>query len=361
MKRNLTSLEVAALVNELQGLISTKISQLYQLDEEFFFQLHTKNGKQYLRLIPGVVLNLTLEKKIFGEPSSFIMQLRKYLDNATIKKIEQHQSERIIKIILEKEQIFYLYIELFSPGNLILTDNQGIVIACFHQVHFKDRTIKPHQQYLFPPPNTDWKNITEKKLIDLIKHSEKKNLAVALALDLGFGGLYAEEICKLAQVDKDKSPSQCSISELKNLFLVIHRLLTQIKTPAGFVYAEKIAPFPLINQVLIKETLTYSEALDSINFSVKNSPYLKKINTLKQIIEEQQLAVQKHEACIQDNTLKADLIYSYYQQLRKLLEIVIQLKENKTWREIELELKKEPKITKINLKNKTVYINLGSK
>ena len=46
---------------------------------------------------------------------------------------------------------------------------------------WKDRTIKPGEKYLFPKPGENWKTITENKLADILKKSEKKNLATSLA------------------------------------------------------------------------------------------------------------------------------------------------------------------------------------
>mgnify|MGYP001620164216 CR=1 FL=1 len=101
-KKSISSLELAALVNELQFLANGKISQIYHPESNvLLLQLHASGrGKQLLKIISGKWLCLTQQKESALKPSSFCMQLRKYIDNAIIKKLYQKDSERAV--ILEK-------------------------------------------------------------------------------------------------------------------------------------------------------------------------------------------------------------------------------------------------------------------
>ena len=124
-KKTISSLELAALVNELQILVKGKVSQIYDFDKkEILLQLHAPGkGKQLLKIIPGKFICLTKEKKVQLRPTGFCMQLRKYLDNAFIKDIYQQDAERIIVFELEKQNKYYLiikrkvYISLISNFN----------------------------------------------------------------------------------------------------------------------------------------------------------------------------------------------------------------------------------------------------
>lgn len=358
MKLPLASLELVALANELQSLLNSKISQIYQFENQFTFQFHTKKGKQFLRIIPGKFLNLTKTKKVSPKPSSFCMQLRKLLNNSFIRKIEQKDMERILVIELEKISQYLFIIELFAPGNLILTDKNYQILACLHQQKFRDRFIKPKIDYRFPPPTLDWKTLTELQLQKLLEKSQKRSLAVSLATEIGLGGLYAEEVCKLSDIDKNKLPKKAEQKEIKSIIKTIKALLELIKKPAGYIYEEQIAPFPLKGLTPIKKTETYNEAIDALAPFEKTSPYEKKINALVFTIQTQQEAVQKQEEDISINTKKAELIYQHYQPLRTLLEIVKELKKTKTWEEIKAELGKEKKIKKVDLKEKKIVIDL---
>jgi len=358
MKKSLTSLELAALTNELQSLTNSRISQVYHQDNELLFQLHTKQGKQFLRILPGSLLNLTQTKTTYLKPSSFCMQLRKHLNNAFIREIKQKNTERILILEIEKKEPLLLIIELFAPGNLILAQTDYQTIACLHQKKFKDRFIRPKTKYQFPPPANNWKTLTETKLTEILKKSQKKNLAASLATEIGLGGLYAEEICKLTNTNKNQSPQELEKHTYSSIIKTIKELLELIKKPQGFIYDNQITPFPLTNQKEKQKTKTYSQALDTLKSAKLPSPYEKKISAVKRTLQQQEEAVQEQENNIKINNQKAELIYQKYQPLNKLLTITKELKKTKPWNEIKKELQKEKKIKKIDLKNKKIIINL---
>ena len=360
-KKNLASLELAAIINELQFLVNCRVSQVYNPQkEEFIFQLHTSGeGKQYLKIITGKYLCLTKKKESTLKPSSFCMQLRKYLNNAFIRKIEQKGSERVIVFEIEKAEKYSLIIELFSRGNLILTDSKDTIIAALEQKKWKDRNIRVKEKYVFPTPGIDWKKLNEKELAAVLKKSEKKNLATSLATEVGFGGLYAEEVCKLAEVDKDKLQKDVSEKEVKALIGGIKELLKLIEKPSGFIYDENITPFELSGEKATKKTKTYNEAIDTLNPFEIISPYEQKIASAKRIISSQEGSIKKQEDKIELNKKKGEIVYENYQPLQKIIDYVSSArKEAKDWSEIEVELKKVKKIKGIDMKNKKIVIDL---
>src|SRR3989338_6315736 len=357
-KKSLSSLELTAIVNELQFLVKSKITQTYHQENEFIFKLHlSAQGKVLLKVVPGKYLCLTEKKDVPLKPSSFCMQLRKYLDNVQIKKIEQKGSERIVIFELEKKEKYYLIVELFSTGNLILTDEQNNIIAALVQREWKNRVIKIRGKYVFPEVGADWKSISEKELINLLQKSEKKNLATSLATDLGLGGLYAEEVCALAEVDKNKLPRDITEKEVKLVIKTIKQLLELVKKPAGYLYEEQITRFPLANRKELKKTNTYNEAVDTLNPFKIVSPYEQKIKSLERMIITQTEAMGEQEEKISLNQRKGEVIYENYSALQKLLDFVReQRKLGREWKEIEMELKKLKKIKKVDLVNKRVVV-----
>ncbi len=362
-KKGVSSLELAALIQEMQILVKGKVSQIYQQDKkEMLLQLHAVGkGKQLLKVIPGKLLCFTHEKHPPTRPTGFCMQLRKYLANASIKQIYQQQAERIVVFELEKKETYYIIIELFSKGNIIFTDSKWNIIGNLENQTWKDRVIKPKIKYEFPSPGVNWKEITEKKLSEILKSSEKKNLATSLATELNLGGLYAEEVCALAEVDKRILPSELKPAEVKKILQQIKSIITKIKTPKGFIYENEITPFELssISKQEIKQTTdTYSESINTINPFEKASPYDKKIAALQKTIAQQQEAIEKQEKNIGKNTQKGEKIYEHYAPLQKLLDAVSELKQSNTWQEISKSLKKEKKIKSVNLKEKKVVIEL---
>ena len=360
-KNSISSLELAAIVNELQFLIRGKLSQIYhQEKKELMFQLQAQGqGKQLLKVIPGKYLCLTKKKDAPLKPSSFCMQLRKYLGNASINNVYQHHADRVLVFDVEKKEKFKLIIELYSKGNLILIDEKSRIIAALHRQRFRDREVKVGETYKFPKSGFSWEEINDKNLFLTLQKSEKKNVATALAIEFGLGGLYSEEACKLSSVDKGKLPTEITKEEAKEIVKAIKQFLKQIEIPQGYIYEGQITPFPLLEQKEVKKVSSYSAALDTINPFKTISPYKQRINTIERMIASQEKAIGKQEKAIDLNTQKGELVYENYASLQKLIDFVnSSRKEEKEWKEIETELKRVKKIKKIDLKNKKIIVDL---
>ena len=358
--KSISSLELAALVNELQFLVNGKVSNIYHPDKNMLLlQLHAPGkGKQLLKIISGKWLCLTAQKENALRPSGFCMQLRKYIDNAVIKNMYQQGSERIVIFELEKLEKYFLIVELFSKGNIILTDANNVIITALESQEWKDRTVKAKEKYVFPPLDINWKELTAKKLQEILKKSEKRNLATSLATEIGLGGLYAEEACKQAEVDLKKVPAEVTAKETEMLVKAMKNFLIAITTPKGYLYEEDITPFPLLEKKLLKETETYNEAIDTLKLSEKLSPYQNKIKTLQRTIAEQEEAIKNQEEKIVSAAQKGERMYEKYAALQKMREIVEEMKKSKSWTEIAKELNKEKKISKINLEKKVITVDL---
>lgn len=358
-KKNISSIELAALVNELQFLAQGKIDQIYHEERrELLLQIHLpRQGKQLLRIIPGKFLNLTKNKSPFLRPSRLCMLLRKYLDHASIISIQQHEAERIAVLELEKEHNYFLIFELFSKGNIVLTDHNYKIIGVWQEQIWKDRAVKEKETYLFPK-SINWKAISEQELQKLLAKSDKKNIVTFLATELGVGGTYAEEICSRTHLDKTKAPADLKSKEIQLILKTLKDLMDVIKEPLGYIYELDITALPLTNQNPVRIAKTYNEALDTLNPFVTISPYEKKIKSLERTIADQEETLQKHRENIELNKKKGELVYEHYMKLQQLLEIVKELRKEKDWQEIEKELKKEKKIKKVDLKEKKVVIEL---
>ncbi|MBT4936243.1 hypothetical protein HOL21_01225 [Candidatus Woesearchaeota archaeon] len=359
-KKSIASIELAALVHELQFIVNGRISQIYhQSNKELLLQLHASGkGKQLLKIIPGKLISLTTKKETQLRPTGFCMQLRKYINNAFVRKIEQKDSERIVVFELEKEKKYYLIIELFSKGNIILTDDKYIIITSIDRQIWKDRVVKPHEKYIFPAKGVNWKTITEKELSGIITKSDKKNIATTLATELGFGGLYAEEVCTLSNVDKNILPNEIGKEHIKQIYMSINKILKKIEKPQGHIYDEQITPFLLEGKEPKKVMKTYNEAIDTLNPFLTISPYEQKIGAVTRMVRNQEEAIVNLTEKIALNKQKGELIYEKYTPLQKLLDIVKELRKVKDWKDVEKELKKEKKIAKVDLKNKKVLIEL---
>ncbi|HLC90406.1 MAG TPA: NFACT family protein [Candidatus Nanoarchaeia archaeon] len=360
MKKSLASIELAAIVNELQFLVKGKISKIYDYGEkELLLQLHAQNqGKQLLRIIPGKLLNITDKKESQMNPTGFCMQLRKYLDNASIISISQKGGERIVVMEIEKKEKYSLIIEFFSTGNIIFTDEKNMIIGSLNRQIWKDRVVKQGEKYVFPASQGNWKDITAGQLVTILHSSDKKNLATSLAIELSLGGVYAEELCKCSRVNKDLLPKEVTKQQIQALLDTLTEWKKLLEKPQGYFYASEITPFPLADQQPLKIVPTYNEAINTLNPLQAISPFQKKIAALQKMIAEQEEAITAQEERVNRNRKKGELIYEHYAALSQLLRAVEELRQTKDWKAIEQELKKEKKIKKVDLKDKQVIIDL---
>ncbi len=365
MKKNISSLELYALENELQILNNAKVTQIYHPEnEEVTIQFHVRGkGKTLVRIFPGKFLNITKSKETTLRPSGFCMQLRKYLSGSIVRKVYQQGSERIFVINFEnkigdKFVSYNMVIEFITKGTLIITDNDWNVITSMSYQEWDVRSIKTRNKYEFPTPKFDWKNSSFEEFKNVIQTSDKSNLATCLATEISLGGVSAEELCKEVKIDAKLLPTELKDNDIKKLMKGIEIFKKKIVKPNAFVYEKQVTPFELSDEKYLEKFETYSEGLDLLNPLQKTSPYEQKIKSSQAVIEQQEKAILDLENKIELNTKKGELVYEKYTALQKLLEIVKELKKTKTWAEISEELKKEKKIKSINLKNKKIIIDL---
>jgi predicted ribosome quality control (RQC) complex YloA/Tae2 family protein len=347
-----SSIDVTAMINEISYLIKGKISQVFNpKKEEIILQIHVPNeGKQLLKIIKKGLIFIS-NNKTKNNPTGFCMQLRKHLNNKYIINIKQHESERVIIFELED---YYLILELFSKGNIILTNKDYKIIGCWEKQKWSDRFIKIGELYKFPKPQFNWKTCSEKEFISLIKKSDRENISTTLAMDLNLGGNYAEEICKFAKIDPLSKNNK--VEELKQIYLKLEEIKKEIVTPKGYVYKKLISPFKL-NKVEEKKYETFSGAIDENYVSEIKSPYQQRIEKIEKIIENQEEAITEIKEKIELNKLKGEKIYENYGNLEKTINVINQMIKSKDFKEIESDLKKEniifnPKDKKITIKFK---------
>ena len=174
MKQSMSSVDVAAVVQELQSLISAGIDKVYQhTREEIRLQLYQRaETRERIDLVieAGRRLHLTkYPRESPKSPSSFAMLLRKHISGGRIAEIRQHDFDRIIEIAIERDSSKnFLIAELFSKGNVILLDRERKIILPLHSLSFQDREIRRGEQYEYPPPQVNPVAIQKNDLVQLL-------------------------------------------------------------------------------------------------------------------------------------------------------------------------------------------------
>ena len=325
-KKELTSIEIHFLAKELQKLINAKIDQIYQPNKnELLFQLHLiGTGKKLLRIIlPGFIFLTSEKPEMPKQITQFTETLREFMNNSRIREIKQIKNERIIEITIEKEKKYSLFIELFSKGNIILVYDE-IILAVLKTQKWKNRIIQKGKKYNIPINKYDI--LDEKSFTKAIKNSEE-TISKTLAVKLGLGKRYAEELCFRAGINPlDK---KINYEEIEKLYQKLKKILNEKSNPF-IVYEDDqiidIIPIELkkYSKKKFKQFKTYNEALSSIldkqaltqRKQKALQEYTQKLNKINTKIEKQKQTLTKMEKESIENQKKGEYIYEHYQEIK---------------------------------------------
>ncbi|MBU0614673.1 MAG: NFACT family protein [Nanoarchaeota archaeon] len=368
MKKSLTSLELHYVVHELQFLIESKVDKIYHPEKDkLIIQFHNAKGKTILNVQSGKYMFITDKKPEAIEPTGFCMKLRKTLDNARLRELHQFGSERIVEFVFEKKEgISKLIIEFFSTGNIILIDDQEIIQAAVYYDEWRDRIIRPKAKYSYPKKELNYFELDKEKLLHLVQDSTKDSIVTTLAVELGIGGTYSEEICRLAEIKKNTIPGSVTKKEFDALFDALSNVMKKAIKPVQILDNNviiDIVPFPMkVYSDFEKLPFpSYNEALN--DYFSKYQPKKvtqkeKEIEKVKRIILQQEQKIKElEEAEIQDKS-KADIIYQNYQLIDEILKEVNKAKEKYSWEEIRSKLKGHKIIKELNTKDKKLLVEL---
>ncbi|MDY6958449.1 MAG: ribosome rescue protein RqcH [Halobacteriota archaeon] len=356
MKEDMSNLDVAAVVTELQkDLIDSKLHKIYQhTRDEIRLKLYIF-GSGYTDLIIecGKRIHLTkYPRQSPRVPPAFPMFLRKHLKGGRITEITQHGFDRIVEIHIKRGDSSYILIsELFSKGNLVILDEERKIMLPMKHMTFTDRKIKKGEYYQFPISKKSPMEITEDEL-SLIFEESNSDVIRTLASRLNLGGMYAEEICLRAGIEKNRPSKEIAKEELS----LIHRKLIELTDP---IKEGKLEP-----QVILKEGQnidaiplelefyrenekekfgSFNEALDEF-FSKKTIEEIIEESTkvsdegkgkLERRIDQQRSAIEKFRKEIASCDMKAEKIYENYNTIEDIIGTISGAREKGySWSEI---------------------------
>ncbi|MBI1969302.1 NFACT family protein [Candidatus Woesearchaeota archaeon] len=216
---------------------------------------------------------------------------------------------------------------------------------------WKDREVKPRMAYLLPKQEHNPLQLQEEELPALHANAGK-SLVKTLAVDLGLGGVYAEEFCLVAKLDKEKQT--ITTEESKRIYSLLQQLVEK-KTDARVVLQNNsvldIVPFPLEIYAAMEQKAfpSFNEALDTCLSQQQNAETKEKavkgislqLGKYEKIVEKQSEQVVSLEKRIQENQRKGELLYEHYQSIQGLLQRIQELRKKHPWKEIEKKVKEE--------------------
>jgi predicted ribosome quality control (RQC) complex YloA/Tae2 family protein len=371
MRTELTSLDIYFLLKEFRSLIDSRIDKIYQNENNFVISLHsTGRAKAYLNIMLPNFVFISESKEDYEESGNFALSMRKHLSNTRIKKIVQKEFERIIEFEIEtKESVLKLIIELFRPGNLILCDENYKIIMASEYKSFGSRLIRPGNIYAYPKKEYNLLELKEKQFVELIEKSEKNSIVIALAVELGLGGMYAEELCSMAKIDK--KATKIDKKEAVKLFASIEELKN--KKISAHVYAEgsqilDITPFELLRYKDMKSEKkeSFNEALAQyLEKALKDNTKKEKLSKydtekrkLESIIAKQENQIRGLEEASAENQKKGEMIYEKYSFFGNIISELKKAREKHSFKEIKEKIKGSKTIKEIDEKEHKITVDV---
>lgn len=352
------------LLREFKALESGKVEKIFQDPEDkksWLFRFHVPGkGRMMLRiLLPGLIY-LSEYKPAWPNPAGYCMFLRKYLGNSRLKSIDQHGFERILILEFEarkegKPIKYLLVLELFSKGNMILCDQDMRIRSPLENQNWSDRTVRGGIKYKYPPEQADALSLDEAGFMDLLGKSKRHSIVKALAIDLGLGGLYAEELCAMAKMDKEKVPASV---DMKRLFAEWIRM-RDIGIRAC-ICSDHVLAFPFIT---LKEDCvfhdSFSQALDEKHSSkIVSDGNSEQVKKHEKILNSQEQKIIGFKKSAEENQKKGELIYENYALLKSLLDELREIRKKHSWQDIRKRLKGHKLIKDVNEKEGKVVVEL---
>ncbi|MCX6662072.1 MAG: ribosome rescue protein RqcH [Euryarchaeota archaeon] len=360
MERGLASFDIYVIVSELKNLRGCYVEKIYQLTRDEILlrvQQKTEGQKEALFIRNGELICRTQRSFDAPEkPSLFAMTLRKYLLNGKISDITQHEFDRIIQIkIGRKEGDYTLVCELFSKGNIILLNPEGRIIRPLISKEWASRVIRSGEIYQPPPSQTNPFHLSEQEFNELLSTSSK-DLVRTLATSVNLSGMYAEELCMRAGVDKTTKTREIDASTMKKLYEELQKLLSIFQEKnihPVFVKKDQaiidILPFPFLSYTTIdyEPTASYSKGLelfipDRKIQKPKETIHRKNIEKLQRQQIQQQELIEVFKKNIEQKKRDANLLYLNFQVCEKLLQEIAALLRQKEKNEAINKIRQNP-------------------
>lgn len=290
-------------------------------------------------------------------PPNFPMLLRKYIKGGRVTGVSQHNFDRIMRIDIQKEHKFSLVIELFAKGNIILLDEDDQIILPLKRKLWQDRKITSKEEYKYPPERGINPLEIEKTQLKELLQSSDRDIIRTLAGN-GLGGLYAEEIILRSHVDKKKMASEVTDNEINALYSALNEVFKPIKTydfQPQIVSGKKDDVLPLDLQMYSeyekKRYETYNEASDEFYSSIVGEDIVQvhdevwsgEVGKFEKRLSIQLATLEKFNKTVKESKIKGEAIYSNYQKIQNIIDIINEARKKHSWLEIIAIVKKAKK------------------
>lgn len=339
--QGMSGIDVRCMVAELRSHLPLWVGKIYQYDQKTLgFRLNGEERVKYQFIIEsGRRAHITESlPPAPPNPSGFSMLLRKYLLGGKILDVRQHGLERIVEFVVGKrDTTFHLVVELFDAGNIVLCDESYRIIKPLWHHRFRTREVVPGAEYAFFGP--DSAELSPEEIAALLAASDR-DLVRTLATSLFLGGYYAEEVCRIAGIDRETPAAEAEPGKVHAAYVQLLALAggegrAVVDDTGAWVVEEGYAPGAETYQ-------TFNGALDALYPAVEAEAVEEKRPRLtrEELIRKQQLdAIAKFEKRIERLEQSVEALYGNYTLVNDIIRTLDQASRERSWQDIETILK----------------------
>jgi predicted ribosome quality control (RQC) complex YloA/Tae2 family protein len=355
-KRELSSVDVAAVARELAGHGGAKVDKAY-LYGEGLVRLKLRDfdsGRVELLLEVGDVkrAHTVAPERVPdapGRPPDFAMKLRSRLSGAELVDVAQYEFDRILSLEFERDDgSTTVVVELFGDGNVAVLDEAGDVVDALETVRLNSRTVAPGAPYEFPSSRLDPLAVDRETFVARMEASNT-DVVRTLATQLNLGGFWAEEICTRAGVEKALAIAEAEEATYDAVYDALDGLAAALAAgefdPRVYYDDEErpvdVAPVALAERGDHPSTThdSFNAALDHYfhelrqteaeeSTAVDRPDFEAEIQKRERIIDQQEGAIEEFEAQAERERERAELLYAEYDLADEVLSTVQSARED---------------------------------
>ncbi|MFQ3293649.1 MAG: putative ribosome quality control (RQC) complex YloA/Tae2 family protein [Natrialbaceae archaeon] len=354
-KREPSSVDLAALVGELGAYEGAKLDKAYLYGDDMV-RLKMRDydrGRVELLCEVGDVkrVHTAAPERVPdapGRPPNFAMMLRNRLSGADLVDVSQYEFDRIVEFTFERgDGTTSIVVELFGDGNVAVLDGDRKVIDSLDTVRLKSRTVAPGSTYEFPESRVNPLAVDYDTFAARMDESDT-DLVRTLATQLNLGGLWGEELCSRAGVEKAKPIEDAGDEEYERLFDALDRLSSALQSadldPRVYLEDDQVVDVAPVRLAEREQTGLEAEPYDTFNDALEayfyelereaeepgdEAPdFEAEIAKRKRIIDQQEGAIEDFDAQAKAERERAELLYANYDLVDDILSTVQAARED---------------------------------
>lgn len=357
----MTNVDVAALASELSKLmVGARVDKAYQPAKDRILLRMRQRGVGKLDVLLQLGKFITVTKRPVenpDQPSMVAKLLRRDYGNARLTAVRQIGFDRLLRFDFERDAKRSLVFELFGDGNMLMLDEDDIILLPMKGGDYGARSLRKGQPYQPPPGGAEPFGMSLDELAAL-GAAAQRDVVRFLALGLGFGPIWAEELCLRAELPKNTKAAAVTAEQWQSIHEVIAALGGEIRrndlSPA-LVYEGEVAteavPFEMKRfpreKYPYEEAGTFREALDAYFIGGEEEdedPRQGRFNDARAKVARQVAQMESAIQAFVDDEDKeradADALYLDYQAVDAILAQLQAARSKHSWQEVDAILRK---------------------